>query len=146
MAADEPGGLPQLGERLDFLFATVPQPDGVSPHTVDSAAAALTAAGSPVTAGYLRSLRMNRKRNPTASLLGAIAKLFGVPIAYFFEDAAADRIQSQLTALNRLRAGGVTGIMGRGSGLTADDIAALGPLFDEIREMQRGHQDEDTQR
>ena len=37
---------------------------------------------------HLSHLRANRRDNPSARLLAALAELFGVPISYFFEGLA----------------------------------------------------------
>ena len=140
---EEEEGLPHLADRLNFLFANVPTPDTHQLYGNDRAAEDLTRGGTPVTAGYIRQLRSARKRNPTAKLLVGIANLFDVPLTYFVDDVLAERIQTQLTALSRLRHTGVSGMMGRSSGLTADDIIALGPILDEIREMQGRQQGDD---
>ena len=141
---EEEEGLPHLADRLNFLFANVPTPDTRQLYGNDRAAEDLTRGGTPVTAGYIRQLRSARKRNPTAKLLVGIANLFDVPLTYFVDDALAERIQTQLTALSRLRHTGASGMVGRStSGLTADDIIALGPILDEIREMQGRHDGDD---
>jgi transcriptional regulator with XRE-family HTH domain len=65
-------------------------PTSLAPEGRSSSAGAaedLSAAGYTVTSGYLRQLRSGKRRNPTARLLAGIAKLFEVPITYFFDDA-----------------------------------------------------------
>jgi len=136
VAADDEGdGLPRLAERLNLLFAHVPRPGGSELYSNERAASDLAAAGISVTAGYLRQLRSGKRRNPTARLLAGIAQLFEVPITYFFDDDQADKITTQLQALTRLRAAGVRGIVARSGDLTADDLNALAPLLEQIRQL-----------
>lgn len=138
MVPDEVGdGLPRLAERLNVLFAHVPRPGGSELYTNERAASDLAAAGTSVTAGYLRQLRSGKRRNPTARLLAGIAQLFEVPITFFFDDDEADKIATQLHALTRLRAAGVRGIVARSGDLTAEDLTALAPLLERIRQLDQ---------
>lgn len=136
MSSDEGDGLPHLAERLNILFEHVPRRGGSDLYTNERAAEDLTAAGMPVTAGYLRQLRSGKRRNPTARLLAAIADVFDVPITYFFETEQADRIATQLRALTQLRTAGVREIMARSNGLSPQDLGDLGPILDQIRALE----------
>lgn len=136
MSSDEGDGLPHLAERLNVLFEHVPRRGGGDLYSNERAAEDLTAAGMPVTAGYLRQLRSGKRRNPTARLLAAIADLFEVPITYFFEADQADKVAAQLRALSQFRTAGVRGIMARSSGVTGQDLDDLGPILDQIRALE----------
>lgn len=140
MASDEEEvGLPHLAERLNVLFAHVPRAGGSELFSNERAAEDLSAAGYTVTSGYLRQLRSGKRRNPTARLLAGIAKLFEVPITYFFDDELAERMAAQLETLTQLRDAGVRGIVARSSaGPTANDIDELGPILEQIRRIERG--------
>lgn len=136
VSSDEGDGLPHLAERLNILFEHVPRRGGSDLYSNERAAEDLAAAGVSVTAGYLRQLRSGKRRNPTARLLAAIADVFDVPITYFFETEEADRIATQLRALSQLRTAGVRHIMARSSGLSAQDLRDLGPIFDQLRAVE----------
>lgn len=137
MSSDDDGdGLPHLAERLNILFEHVPRRGGSDLYSNERAAEDIAAAGVPVTAGYLRQLRSGKRRNPTARLLAAIADVFEVPITYFFEAEQADRIATQLRALAQLRTAGVREIMARSNGLSAQDLHDLGPILDQIRDLE----------
>lgn len=138
VAPDDEDGLPHLAERLNVLFAHVPRPDGPELYSNERAAEDLTSGGVSVTPGYLRQLRSGKRRNPTARLLGAIARLFDVPITYFFDDRQADAVAQQLQNLTRLRAAGVRGIVARSAAVTPQDIDDLGIVLDEIRRLESG--------
>ena len=137
-SGEEDEGLPHLAERLNFLFDYIPAPDDPSArYSNKKVADELTQTGMSVTAGYLAQLRSGKRRNPTARLLAAVGTHFGVPINYFLDDEVAEKIQTQLKALGLLRAAGVRGIIGRSTNnLTAEDIVALGPILDVIRNVQ----------
>ena len=135
-------GLPHLAERLNVLFDHVPRRGGSDLYSNERASEDLTAAGMPITAGYLRQLRSGKRRNPTARLLAAIADLFEVPITYFFDAQEADRMAAQLRALAQLRTAGVREIMARSNGLTGQDLKDLRPILDQIRALGEGRDDE----
>jgi transcriptional regulator with XRE-family HTH domain len=139
MPADEEGGgggLPHLADRLNVLFARVPQAGTNQRYTNDRAAEDLTAAGVSVSGGYLSLLRSGKKNNPTARLLAAIADLFEVPITYFFDADEAERITMQLDTLVALRNAGVEGIVSRSAGVSDAGIANLAAILEQIRKME----------
>lgn len=95
-------GLPDFGQRLDFLFESSCDPATGRPFTNVAVAQALSGRGVSVSHAYLGQLRKGRKSEPTASLLGALAQFFGVSADYFF--ATASRLEPRELArrLNRL--------------------------------------------
>lgn len=96
---DDPG-LPGLAAQLNHLFATVPRSAGSSrPHSNDTAAGALEEYGIRVTGHALAHFRAGRRTNPSARLLAGIARLFGVPIAYFFDPDLEREVNQQLESL-----------------------------------------------
>jgi transcriptional regulator with XRE-family HTH domain len=91
-----------LAERLDQLFASVPRPDGQE-YTNEYVANAVTAKGVTISQSYIWQLRKQKKDNPTLKHLQALADFFGVPPAYFFDDAVAGQIDEQIEALRAER-------------------------------------------
>ncbi len=91
-----------LAERLDHLFATVRRPDGQE-YTNEYVANAVTAKGVTISQSYIWQLRKQKKDNPTLKHLQALADFFGVPPAYFFDDAVAGQIDEQIEALRAER-------------------------------------------
>ena len=71
------GGMPDLAQRLNHLFLTVPRPDRGGNWTNEQAAAALASQGTPMSDGYISELRNGKKNNPSARNLAAIAELLG---------------------------------------------------------------------
>lgn len=129
-------GLPQLAERLNDLFAKVPKPGGGQPYSNDAVAAALSEHGVSVTGVYISQLRSGRKANPSARLLHALAKHFGVPVTYFFDEAEAASIGSQLDALAELRDSRIEGIMTRTHGVSDENLAHLSSIVETIRKLE----------
>ena len=87
-----------LAQRLDHLFNTVRRPDGQE-YTNEFVANAVSAKGVTISQSYIWQLRKQKKDNPTLKHLQALADFFGVPPAYFFDDAVADRIDDRIEAL-----------------------------------------------
>lgn len=97
-------GIPGLADKLNHLFATVPRAGGSSQrHTNDSAAEALEECGIRVSGTHLSHLRAARRDNPSAKLISGLAQLFGVPIAYFFDEGLEHEVNQQLATLVAMR-------------------------------------------
>lgn len=131
------GGLPHLAERLNILFARIPQRGATQPYTNDRAADELNVAGISVTGTYLSQLRSGKRSNPSARLLAGIADLFEVPIGYFFDADQAAKIEEQLDALAALRSSGVRAILARTAGVSEAGIANLSAALEHIRHVER---------
>lgn len=126
------GGIPGLADKLNHLFATVPKPGG-GLHTNDTAAQALNDAGVSVSSVYLSHLRLGRRTNPSARLLAAIAQVFGVPIAYFFDNDLEEKVNADLATLASMRDNDVKGLMLKAHGLSRPNLRLLEELVDTIR-------------
>ena len=138
------GGVPDLAHRLDHLFSTIPRPDRQGHWTNEQAAAALAARGTPVSDGYISQLRNGKKNNPSARNLAAIAELFGVPVDYFFNAETAAKIDADLRLLTAVRDVGVQGVALRASGLSAESLASLEGIIDQVRRFERLPEQEGT--
>ena len=103
--------IPRLAERIQHLYEVVPQPDG-SPYTNDAVAAELARLGISASVAQIANLRSGRQANPSAILLRGIAKVFGVPLEYFFDDDTETSVKDELEALVALRS--VRGVRLRG--------------------------------
>jgi transcriptional regulator with XRE-family HTH domain len=130
------GGVPDLAQRLNHLFSTVPRPDRQGYWTNEQAAAALAQRGTPMSDGYLSQLRNGKKNNPSARNLSAIAELFGVPMEYFFNAETAAKIDADLRLLTAVRDVGVQGLALRASGLSAESLASLEGIIDQVRKLE----------
>ncbi|ATL71160.1 helix-turn-helix domain-containing protein [Nocardia terpenica] len=88
----EDGG---FAEKLNYLFTTVTPSEGLeysNPHV----ASAISATGVPISQSYIWQLRTGRKDNPTLKHVQALANFFGVPAAFFFDDAVTDQVSQRL--------------------------------------------------
>ena len=81
------------------------RPAGRREYSLEEVALAIRRRGGPtISASYLWLLRTGRKANPTKRHLEALASFFGVPPAYFFDDALGARSAADLDLLATLRA------------------------------------------
>lgn len=140
-------GIPHLAERLNDLFRLGLDSTG-TPYNNVSAARELTENGAPVSPSYLGQLRAGKKDNPTAKLLNAIAKLFGVPVTYFLDgEERAAEIKQQMEMLALLRDARVQGLAPRLAGMSDSAVASISALVSHLRHIEgldRG-EDEDKE-
>jgi transcriptional regulator with XRE-family HTH domain len=93
---------------------------------------------------YVWQLRTGRRDNPTKNHIEGLAKLFGVPVKYFFEEDTAEVVNTVLGMLNNLKAKGVTpellhtqlGSLSRllETGVSPDDIVAQFETLNRLNE------------
>jgi transcriptional regulator with XRE-family HTH domain len=130
-------GLPRLGAQLNYLFETVPKPDGAGLWTNEEAAAAMTESGVSISAAYLSQLRTGKRDNPSARHLSGIANLFGVPLQYFMDPDVADPINADLRLLAAMRNSDVRGIALRAHGLSPGSLGHLAGIIEQIRKLEQ---------
>ncbi len=131
------GGMPRLAAQLDHLFATVPKPGGQDLWTNEEAAAAVTEAGAAISPAYLSQLRTGKRDNPSARHLAAIARLFEVPMEYFFDPTVTEKINADLRLVAAIRDAGVHGIALRAQGLSDASLSGLAGMIDHIRRLEQ---------
>jgi ESX-1-secreted protein regulator len=125
-----------LAERVDHLFRTVRASDG-GEYTFEEVAEAIKARGGPtISASYVWQLRKGQRDNPTKRHLEALAEFFGVPPAYFFDDAEAARIDAELALLTSLRHTSVRQIALRATGLSEKSLATISDMVERVRELE----------
>ena len=125
-----------LAEKLDRLFRTV-QPRNRGEYSFEEAAEAIRAQGGPtISATYLWQLRKGIRDNPTKKHLEALADFFGVSPAYFFDDAAATRIEAELDLLMALRDTPVRQLALRATGLSPESLRAINEMIERVRQLE----------
>lgn len=125
-----------LAARVDHLFRTVRADDG-GEYTFEEVAEAIRAKGGPtISATYLWQLRKGVRDNPTKRHVEALASFFGVPPAYFFDDAEAARIDAELALLNALRDAPVRQLALRARGLSDKSLATIADMVERVRELE----------
>lgn len=114
-----------FADKLNHLFATV-HPRDRRPYSMDEVAAGIAKqGGEPVSASYLWMLRKGQRDNPTVKAVEAIARFFGVPTAYFFDEEVTTRVDKQLELLAKLRDAGLESFGLRSAELSAEGQAAI---------------------
>lgn len=125
-----------LATKLDHLFSSVRPADG-DEYTFDEVAEAIRAQGGPtISSTYLWQLRKGLRDNPTKRHLEALATFFGIPAAYFFDEAEAERIDAELALLSALRDAPVRHIALRARGLSPKSLEAISDMVDRVRELE----------
>jgi transcriptional regulator with XRE-family HTH domain len=134
-----------LAAKVDHLFSTVRPREG-DEYSFEEVAEGIRAKGGPtISATYLWQLRKGLRDNPTKRHLEALAGFFGVPPAYFFDDAEAERINAELTLLSALRDAPVRQIALRANGLSSKSLEAIADMVDRVRQLE-GLPDPDAER
>lgn len=124
-----------LAEKLDLLFRSIPKEDGEL-YTNESAAAALSDRGIKVTGQHLWHLRSGRRDNPSFRLLEGIARLFGVPIAYFSDTETERQVAEELELLAAVRQTGVKSLLARTQGVSPANVERVSEILEQIRQME----------
>jgi transcriptional regulator with XRE-family HTH domain len=137
-------GRRSLAQRLDHLFDTVRRPDGQE-YTNEHVANAVSATGVTISQSYIWQLRKQKKDNPTLKHLQALADFFGVPPAYFFDDAIAGQIDDRIEALRaeRERGGPEARLMAMRAGeLSPDRRRQVMELLDVVYKLEQAERGE----
>jgi transcriptional regulator with XRE-family HTH domain len=116
-----------LAGKLNSLIDSA-HPAGRGPYSNAEIAALIErTTGEQVSGTQVWKLRNGQAQNPQKRLIEALARTFGVPPAYFFDDydqQAAGLVQEQVELLTLVR----------DSGITAVQLRAIAGLPDEARE------------
>ncbi|MFB9905661.1 helix-turn-helix domain-containing protein [Allokutzneria oryzae] len=135
MTDPRPEGDRSLAVKVDHLFRTIRPRDG-GEFSFEEVADAIRAGGVTISATYLWQLRRGVRDNPTKRHLEALAGFFGVPVAYFFDDGVAERIDAELALLSALRDSSVRQLALRASGLSPKSLNAISEMVNRVREIE----------
>ncbi|MFL6140880.1 MAG: helix-turn-helix domain-containing protein [Labedaea sp.] len=119
-----------LRDKVDYLFRQV-HPSGRKPFTHPEVAAA-----TGLSTGLLSALRSGKNANPTKDTLERLAKFFGVPVAFFFDDLTADEVAAQIGLATALRDAGIARVAGRMAGLSKGSVDSLIALTEQLRKLE----------
>ncbi|MDH6135491.1 transcriptional regulator with XRE-family HTH domain [Kitasatospora sp. MAA4] len=135
MAGDEETAECPLAGKLNTLFRAVVSASG-GPYSTDEVARTITAAGVPISASYIWLLRKGQRDNPTLKHIEALAKFFGVPPAYFFDDGITATVNAELELLVALRDAKVQRVALRAAGLSPESLHSIGEVIERVRELE----------
>lgn len=124
-----------LADKLSHLFQTV-VPAGRGPYSVEEVAKTITDSGVPISGSYIWLLRKGQRDNPTLRHLTALARFFGVPPAYFFDDSVTSDVNAELALLTALRDTGVKEVALRAAGVSPRSLASIREVIDRVRELE----------
>ncbi|MGK5629355.1 helix-turn-helix domain-containing protein [Streptomyces sp. URMC 123] len=124
-----------LADKLNHLFQTV-IPTGRGPYNTEEVARAITAAGVPISGSYIWLLRKGQRDNPTLRHLEGLAKFFGVPPAYFFDDRVTADVNAELELLVALRDTRVQHVALRAAGLSPKSLQSIKEVIERVRELE----------
>ncbi|RQX02827.1 MULTISPECIES: hypothetical protein [Micromonospora] len=146
--------LDTLAARVEYLFDKIrPTPDELSDsdepgrkytnrEIADKINEAATETGVTISAAYIGELRRGVANDPRTSHVRALAAAFGVNSGYFVDDAAARRIQDQITLLSELRRMDVKQVALRqvlaDNGLSATDTQLIEQMVARLRAVAEG--------
>jgi len=119
-----------LAAKVDYLFRQI-HPRGRKSFTHPEVAAA-----TGLSTGLLSALRSGKNTNPTKETIERLAKFFGVPVAYFFDDQTTEQITAQIALAAVLRDAGVANAAARMVGLSQGSLDAVTALTDQLRRLE----------
>ncbi|WP_331273032.1 helix-turn-helix domain-containing protein [Motilibacter deserti] len=123
-----------LAQKLDYLFRQV-HPRDRGEYSLREVAAGIERAGGPtISPTYLMYLRKGQRTNPTMQHLEAIARFFGVPMAYFLDDATAAQVTDELDLVAALRDEDVRAVALHVAELSPEGRAAVARMVEQIRQ------------
>lgn len=123
-----------LADRLNRLF----EETGVTLHQV--ADGIREQGGEPIGVTQLWELRRGVRDNPRMHQLESLAKFFGVPVAYFFDDEVAEKVEADLRWLALQRNQEVQRLAFRASQLSPKALHRFMDLVEYAAELE-GHPD-----
>ncbi len=123
-----------FADRLNHLWETVHPPG--RPYTYEQVAQGIAERGFEISVAYLWQLRNGTRTNPTLQHIQGLAAFFGVPAAYFIDEAEEERVNKQLGLVAALRDADVRNVALRTHGLGERDLAALNAMIDSLREAR----------
>jgi ESX-1-secreted protein regulator len=125
-----------IAEKLDRLFRQV-RPAGQAEFSYTAVAEAIRAQqGVSISHTYIWQLRTGRRANPTVQHLSALARFFGVPVAYFLDDEVARKVDDQLELLHSLRDAQVTEIALRAAHVSESSREAISEIVRKVWELE----------
>lgn len=124
-----------LADKLNHLFSVV-VPAGSAPYSTEEVARAVSASGIKISGSYIWLLRKGQRANPTLRHLEGLARFFGVPPAYFFDDAVTETVDADLGMLVVLRDAQVQHVALRTAGLSQKSIKSINEVIDLVRDLE----------
>jgi transcriptional regulator with XRE-family HTH domain len=137
MVSGEAGnGERTLAQRLEYLFRTVREPGRREYSNEEVSAAIARDQDVTISASYIWYLRTGQRDNPTFKHLNALARFFGVPAAYFFDDDTTGRVEAELALLAAMKDADVRDVALRAAGLSPQSLGTISDVIARVRELE----------
>lgn len=127
--------MPSLAEKIDKLFKSI-TPGGREYTYEEVARGCSELSGGTFSKTYIWQLRTGQRDNPTKRHLEALASYFHVPVAYFFDEDAAERIDTQIALASAMRNAEVRDIALRAMSMDDAGRASLLRIIAEVSGLQ----------
>jgi transcriptional regulator with XRE-family HTH domain len=125
-----------FASRLDRLFRAVTNPDGSERSYRQVAVGIQELTGTRVGATTLHALRTGLVTDPRMSTVEAIARYFGVPVSYFFDDDLASQVDAEIQFLRAMRSNDIQALALRANGLSRESLEMLAAMVNKAREAE----------
>ncbi|CAM5285208.1 MULTISPECIES: helix-turn-helix transcriptional regulator [Streptomyces] len=123
-----------LAGKVDKLFTTI-RANGREYTYEEVARGCSELSGGTFSKTYVWQLRTGQRTNPTKRHLEALAAFFRVPVAYFFDDDTADRVDSQLALASAMGNAEVRDIALRAMSMDDSGRKSLARIIREVSKM-----------
>lgn len=133
----EPIESKSFAERLRFLFSAVRHPDGREYNVTEVAEAINESGAYPVSRGYISALKQGLKPAPSRDAAEAIARFFGVPPTYFFDDETCRWVEEEIRLVTAMRHSPLRHISMRAFGLSHTSLDLIADAIERLRELER---------
>jgi transcriptional regulator with XRE-family HTH domain len=125
-----------VAEKLEHLFRTVRKPDQREYSNEEVATAIVKQQGEAISSSYIWYLRTGQRDNPTFKHINALARFFGVPAAYFFDDEVSERVEAELALLTAMQDASVRDVALRAAGLSPASLRTISEVITRVSELE----------
>ncbi|WP_033294330.1 transcriptional regulator [Amycolatopsis jejuensis] len=121
-----------FAQRLAHLIATVHPPDRKPYSYREIAQGVADVTGVSMSATHVQQLAVGARRDPKRSHIQALAKFFGVPVTYFFDDEVAEQVDGQVADVVAWRDTQARDLAQRAMQLSPRDRETVSALLDQL--------------
>ncbi|GAA1027010.1 MULTISPECIES: XRE family transcriptional regulator [Amycolatopsis] len=127
-----------FAQRLAHLIATVHPPDRKPYSYREIAQGVADVTGVSMSATHVQQLAVGARRDPKRSHIQALARFFGVPVTYFFDDEVAGRVDEQVADVVAWRDTQARDLAQRAMRLSERDRRTISALMDQLDSYTEG--------
>lgn len=124
-----------IAARLAYLMDIAHPPDR-GPYLPDEVAEMTQRTAHPLTASYVRQLRLGSRTNPTVDSLRVLAEVFGVPITFFFDERDQATLEADIDLAKALTAVDAESLTSSTAALSPASKKALAEIIRQLQAVQ----------